>query len=335
MAYLRHHWWVVDDCTLLGSAKLTRDESGELTFGEPFNAIRDAQPNYWITLLLGANYGGSIFSLRNRLPLVGPLLRWAPSLSSTAAEAVKCMTQHRTLTLEKTKKRIQMGESHRTEDFFAHAIKMGYKDENELANQANVLINAGASTSAQTLATALWFLSNPDNAHCLTRLQEEVRGSFARYEDITSDSVSQLSYLNAVLEETMRIFPPSPVGPPRISPGETVDGIYVPKGVYVSTDIWTLHRDPRLMESPEKFDPSRWLGDNRPYTVPFSIGPRMCIGVNLAYIEMRIILAKLVYSYDWTLTKDIDWLESSKLYQLWTKPNLMVQFSPAPRKGSN
>ena len=145
MAYLRHHWWVVDDCTLLGSAKLTRDESGELTFGEPFNAIRDAQPNYWITLLLGANYGGSIFSLRNRLPLVGPLLRWAPSLSSTAAEAVKCMTQHRTLTLEKTKKRIQMGESHRTEDFFAHAIKMGYKDENELANQANVLINAGAS----------------------------------------------------------------------------------------------------------------------------------------------------------------------------------------------
>ena len=133
----------------------------------------------------------------------------------------------------------------------------------------------------------------------------------------------------------MRIFPPSPVGPPRISPGETVDGIYVPKGVYVSTDIWTLHRDPRLMESPEKFDPSRWLGDNRPYTVPFSIGPRMCIGVNLAYIEMRIILAKLVYSYDWTLTKDIDWLESSRLYQLWTKPDLMMQFSPAPRKRSN
>ena len=224
-----------------------------------------------------------------------------------------------------------MGESHRTEDFFAHALKMGYRDENELANQANVFINAGASTSAQTLATVLWFLSAPAHAHYLTRLQEEVRSSFAKYEDITGDTVSQLSYLNAVLEETMRIFPPSPVGPPRISPGETVDGIYVPKGVYVSTDVWTLHRNPRLMERPEEFDPSRWLGSNRPYTVPFSIGPRMCIGVNLAYIEMRIILAKLVYSYDWTLTKDIDWLKSSKLFQLWTKPDLMVQFTTAQR----
>ena len=242
---------------------------------------------------------------------------------------MKCVTQHRALTLEKTKKRIQMGESHRTEDFFAHAIKTGYRDENELAKQAEVFINAGASTSAQTLATVMWFLSAPAHAHYLARLKEEVRGSFAKYEDITSDTVSQLSYLNAVLEETMRVFPPSPVGPPRISPGEKIDGIYVPKGVYVSTDIWSLHRDPRLMERPEEFDPERWLGSNRPYTVPFSIGPRMCIGVNLAYIEMRIILAKLVYSYDWALTQDVDWLESSKLFQLWTKPDLMVQFTPA------
>lgn len=225
-----------------------------------------------------------------------------------------------------------MGESHGTEDFFAHALKTGYNDENQLANQANVFITAGAATSAQTLATTLWFLGNPANARCLERLQEEVRGSFTKYEDITSESVSQLSYLNAVLEETMRIMPPSPVGPPRISPGETVDGIYVPKGVYVSTDVWSIHRDHRLVERPGEFDPSRWLGSNRPYTVPFSIGPRMCIGVNLAYMEMRIILAKMVYSYDWVLTEDVDWLESSKLLQLWTMPTLMVQFTKAQQR---
>ncbi len=310
-------------------SELMRSMSGELTFGESFNAIRDAKPHYWVTLLLGANYGGSIFNLRKRLSFIGPLLRWAPSLSKTAKEAVRCVTQHRELTLEKTRKRIQMDDSHHTEDFFAHAIKTGYRDENQLANQANVFINAGASTSAQTLATTLWFLGNPANAQCLVRLQEEVRSSFKEYEDITSYSVSQLSYLNAVLEETMRIMPPSPVGPPRISPGEVVDGIYVPKGVYVSTDIWSIHRDPRTIERPEKFEPSRWLGSNRPYTVPFSIGPRMCIGVNLAYMEMRIILAKIVYSFDWALTEDFDWIKSSKLFQLWTKPKLSVHFTSA------
>ncbi|KAK7750777.1 hypothetical protein SLS62_007329 [Diatrype stigma] len=308
---------------------LTFDIIGELTFGESFNAIRDAKSHYWVTLLHGSTYGGSIFNLRKRLAFIGPLLRWAPSLSKTAKEAVRCVTQHRALTLEKTNQRIQMGESHGIEDFFAHALKTGYNDENQLANQANVFITAGAATSAQTLATALWFLGNPVNAHCLERLQHEVRGSFAKYEDITSESVSQLSYLNAVLEETMRIMPPSPVGPPRISPGETVDGIYVPKGVYVSADVWSIHRDRRLIERPEKFDPLRWLGSNRPYTVPFSIGPRMCIGVNLAYMEMRIILAKMVYSYDWALTEEVDWLESSKLLQLWTMPTLMVQFTKA------
>lgn len=254
-------------------------------------------------------------------------MRWAPSLSKTAKEAVKCITQHRALSLEKTKKRIEMGESHHTEDFFAHAIKTGYTGENQLANQANVFLNAGASTSAQTLATTIWYLCT--NTDCLAHLQEEVRSSFARYEDVTSESVSQLSYLNAVLEESMRVIPPSPVGPPRVSPGETVDGVYVPKGVYVSTDIWSIHRDPRLMERPEDFDPSRWLGNNKPYTVPFSIGPRMCIGVNLAYMEMRIIIAKMVYSYDWTLTKEVDWLESSKLLMVWTKPELMVRFTKA------
>ncbi|KAI1077061.1 putative cytochrome P450 [Whalleya microplaca] len=315
---------------------LTFDIIGELTFGEPFHAVRDAKTNYWVTLLLGANYGGSLFSLRNRLAIVGPILQWAPRLSKAAADATKCVMQHRALTLEKTRKRIEMGPSHKTEDFFSHILQYGTekdKEEGMLANQATVLLTAGAETTAQTLASVMYFLGVPENARCTKRLQEEVRGTFDRYEDITGDKVSQMSYLNAVIEEALRIMPPSPMGPPRVSAGETVDGQYMPEGTYVSADIWTIHHDPRNVERPWEFDPTRWLeGNKRPYSVPFIIGPRMCIGVNLSWVEMRIALAKIVYSFDWTLADKTDWVKESRLYQLWKKPQLMVKLTPAPRK---
>lgn len=134
----------------------------------------------------------------------------------------------------------------------------------------------------------------------------------------------------------MRIMPPSPVGPPRVSPGETVDGIYVPKGVYVSGDIWSFTHDPRNVEgpwAPDVFEPARWIDtDRKPYSQPFIIGPRMCIGVSLAWLEMRLTLAKIVYSFDWSLVEDVqgrDWVKQCQLLQLWKKPELMVKFVPA------
>lgn len=201
---------------------------------------------------------------------------------------------------------------------------------------AGSFLTAGAETSATALAATVWFLSRPAYAQCLARLQDEVRNGFKSHEDITGDAVAQLPYLNAVLEETMRLIPPSPVGPPRISPGETVDGIYVPKGVYVSADIWSFTRDPRNVEGPappDVFEPSRWVdpGRGRPYSAPFIIGPRMCIGVNLAWLEMRVTLAKTVYAFDWELKDEAegnDWLERCQLLQLWKKPKLMVKVTP-------
>lgn len=128
----------------------------------------------------------------------------------------------------------------------------------------------------------------------------------------------------------MRTFPPVAVGLPRVSPGEFVDGVYVPEGIYVSTDIMSLHRNPRNAPSPHEFDPERWLGKDeseRPYTVSFSIGPRMCIGVNLAYLEMRIAIAKVAFAYDWDFATDPgDWTANCRLTQLWKKPALLCHF---------
>lgn len=183
------------------------------------------------------------------------------------------------------------------------------------------------------MAAVVWFLTKPENAPCLEQLQQEIRTTFTAYGDMTGDAVSRLPYLNAVLEETMRMMPPAPMGPPRVSPGETVDGVYVPQGVYVSADLWSISHDPRNVVNPERFEPGRWLhGEKKPYWQPFIIGPRSCIGVNLAWLEMKLTMAKMVYSFNFQLAQESqgkDWVEECRLLLLWKKPKLMVKLVPA------
>jgi cytochrome P450 len=88
---------------------------------------------------------------------------------------------------------------------------------------------------------------------------------------------------------------------------------------------------------PEEFLPQRWLGDvefaddNRAVFQPFSVGPRNCVGRNLAYAEMRLILAKVLYNFDLDLdAKTGQWLDQ-KVYTLWEKKPLWVKLKPVAR----
>lgn len=285
--------------------------------------MKEAKTNYWVSILLEAIYGGSVGGLKNRIPALRLILPWLVPKAAVAKYA-----QHYALTLEKVRGRIKMedGDIHR-EDFFASIIRSGKMNEQQLAAQAGIFLTAGAETSATVLTATTYYLATHPEAH--EKLRAEVTEAFSSYDKITGDATAALPYLHAVLEETMRIFPPSPVGPPRVSPGEFVDGIYVPQGVYVSTDIMSLHHDPRNAPQPHEWKPERWTGTSseKPYSVPFSIGPRACIGRNLAYLEMKIALAKIVYRLDWEIVgESFDWPSSCKLTQLWKKEKLMVRY---------
>jgi cytochrome P450 len=105
----------------------------------------------------------------------------------------------------------------------------------KLQSQANLLVIAGIETTATALSGMTYYLCRSRKTY--SKLARRIRGAFSSYNDTTDRSTESLPYLKAVIEEGLRIFPPIPTSPPRVSSGETLDGFFVPKGsvVYVSS----------------------------------------------------------------------------------------------------
>lgn len=135
----------------------------------------------------------------------------------------------------KAQSRKAMGESpDGRRDFMTHMLKKtrdggpGFSDEDLTANSP-ILVTAGSETTSTALAGAVFYLYN--TPHVYKILTEEVRSAFGKEEEIDFKSTARLPYLAAVIEETLRIVPPGSELPPRISPGERLNGEFVPKGV--------------------------------------------------------------------------------------------------------
>ncbi|KAI1840690.1 hypothetical protein JX266_013097 [Neoarthrinium moseri] len=305
----------------------TFDVIGDLAFGEPFHALLNGS-NHMISLITDAlRYSGVIF-LRRQRPYVGPLiarLLFPRHLEETHLEYQK-------LADEKSAKRIVRGDLDR-QDFFSHLIRDHRITKEELMATAWTLIMAGSETTATALTATIFYLLRTEGV--LQKLRDEVCTKFDSSDQINDGSTKGLEYLSAVIEEGLRLFPPLALGLPRESPGAVIDGHYVPPGVCVSAENFSLSYDSRFWIEPQSFKPERWIGagiegDNKAAHVPFSEGPRSCIGKSLAYVEMRLILAKLVWHFDWVLAStDLDdWNQASMCYALWKMPKLMVEFHP-------
>ena len=155
---------------------------------------------------------------------------------------------------------------------------------------------AGADTTAETLTYLIWQISRPGFEHVQEKLRAEVKT--IQYDSTGMPAlrpVDKLPYLDAVIKETLRVYPAIPMSEQRTAPpkGATIYGIHVPQGTICSLQPYTENRDPRVFPDPEKFDPERWMIDhdsehykemNRRMWA-FSSGGRMCIG--LLYANKR------------------------------------------------
>ena len=127
--------------------------------------------------------------------------------------------------------------------------------------------------------------------HAYKRLAEEIRTTFKTPEDIGFTALQQLTYMNACIDEGLRIFPSIPTGLTRTVPkgGDTVAGEFIPGGTTVSVYAWAATHSPLNFVQPEEFIPERWIDarydtDKKDASQPFSLGPRGCIGKHLSYV---------------------------------------------------
>ena len=119
---------------------------------------------------------------------------------------------------------------------------------------------AGSESTASALAGCIFYtLTNP---HTYTRLVDEIRGAHTDESEITIASVNNLTYMDAVITETLRLYPPVAITNPRVVPGphgEVIDGMHVPAGVSVGVNHSACYRDPANFADPDEFHPERWL----------------------------------------------------------------------------
>ncbi|KAF1992124.1 cytochrome P450 [Aulographum hederae CBS 113979] len=304
------------------------DMIGDLAFGEPFGCLEKRETDPWVDAICK-----NVKAITFLQPFKRYGLEWAiPWLAPK--ELMEGRRRAVVIATEKIDKRIAAGER---DDFWNNVIVKsengsdGGMSRDELVSNATLLVLAGSETTATLLSGTVYLLLR--NPRVLKMLVKEIRESFARGEEITLLSVNKLEYMFAVLNEAMRVYPPVPNQVNRRVPagGSEVCGQFLPEGTSVQVQQFaSAHLEANFRE-PEAFIPERWMGDprfehdDRNVAQPFSLGPRNCIGRNLAYAEMRLIPAKVLYTFDMTLDigRSDGCMENQKAFGLWEKPPQM------------
>ncbi|KAI5923146.1 cytochrome P450 [Camillea tinctor] len=315
----------------------TFDVIGDLAFGESFGCLENSTYHPWVSIIFSSIKNLAYMASIKRLPAIEFLLKRLIPRNIATKHA-----EQRMLSREKVRKRLATP-SERPDFMDAMTRKKGSPGEElsfeELVSNASVLTIAGSETTATVLSATTYLLAK--NPKVLHKLTEELKTAFTSENEIDLVSVQKLPYMLAVLDETLRIYPPVPSGSPRMigEGGDWIVNQYVPAGTVVDIWQWPLYHNPAYFTQPDDFVPERWLGDPHfandklEAVQPFSVGPRNCIGKNLAYSEMRLILARLVWNFDIQLDSSSDgWAEKSQVYILWEKDSLMVYLKPRALK---
>ncbi|MEY1555497.1 cytochrome P450 [Yoonia sp. R2331] len=172
----------------------------------------------------------------------------------------------------------------------------------EMVDQVAIFFLAGHETSAAALSWALYLLATHPE------WQDKVA---AEAELLTDDfsSVSKLRVTRDVFREALRLYPPVPMMVRQSTRQETFRDRPVKPGAQVVISPWHLHRQNRMWDNPDGFDPARWGTENgktcqRDAYIPFSTGPRVCTGAGFAMIEGVVLLAHLIRAYRFEAVPD-------------------------------
>ncbi|GAB7353329.1 hypothetical protein MBLNU459_g3822t2 [Dothideomycetes sp. NU459] len=307
----------------------TFDVMGDLVFGKSFKCLDDSGYHPWVALIFDAVKMSTIIRCT----------RYFPSLVTQIARSL--------MPRDLVRRRKEQGGMAKAMADYRRELKTDRADlisgllkpesgvtRQEYESTVETMIIAGSETTA-TLMSGVTFqlLANPDK---MKKALDEVRGSFTSVDDISFTSVNKLTYLLACLNEALRVYPPVADAFPRNTGGnsEEICGRVVPPNTVVRMTQWATYHSAQNFTRPDDFIPERWLddggfeNDRKAALQPFHVGPRNCIGRNLAFFEMRLLMALLLFKFDLELTSESKNWSRHKVYLLWEKPALMIKLTP-------
>ncbi|KAF2027825.1 cytochrome P450 [Setomelanomma holmii] len=297
---------------------LVFDIMGDLVFGKAFNMLESPTNRFATEMVGNAAHRhlicGTHLSIHN-WHLDKILFR------KIAGQRARYMQYSKGQAMERTK----LGLDVDRKDFFYYLLNAkdpetgkGFSMD-ELWGESNLLIIAGSDTTSTAMAGTFFYLAH--NPTALQKLCQELREKFSDVEEIvTGPKLSSCSFLRACIDETMRMTPPVAGALPRqvLPGGLDIGGHHIPAGVDVGVPIYAIHHNPDCFPRPFDYLPERWLSDPSANPLhsrlpdaqaafnPFSIGPRGCIGKGLAYVELTVTIARVLYLYDLRLAPGTD-----------------------------
>ncbi|KIP11869.1 hypothetical protein PHLGIDRAFT_82811 [Phlebiopsis gigantea 11061_1 CR5-6] len=178
----------------------------------------------------------------------------------------------------------------------------------ELTAEALTQLIAGSDTTSNSSCAIVYYLARYPEVQ--RKLQRELDEALAMEDETVStyEQVKRLPYLQACIDEALRIHATSGIGLPRLVPegGLTVCGEFFPEGTVLSVPTYTIHRNTEVWgKDADTFRPERWFEQDKTAMQktfnPFSFGPRSCVGRNLATMQLLIIISTLLRRYEFVL----------------------------------
>lgn len=166
------------------------------------------------------------------------------------------------------------------------------------------ILIAATDTTTVTLTWALTLLLN--NRHVLEKAQRELDSHVGRERQVKESDIKNLVYIQAILKETLRLYPAGPLSVPHESMEScTLGGYDIPKGTRLLVNLWKIHRDPNIWSDPLEFQPERFLTSHKDVDIkgqhfeliPFGSGRRMCPGISFGLQVAQFTLARLIHSF--------------------------------------
>lgn len=300
------------------------DIIGDLAFGQPFGMLEKGQDIAEVQLTPGAppTYAPAIEVLNRRgevsntigcMPWIKPYAKHLPDpFFSKGMAAIQNLAGIAVARVGQRLAAAERGEITRV-DLLARLMEG--KDENdnklgrdELTAEALTQLIAGSDTTSNTSCALLY--------HCLTKpavvkkLQAELDEALPTDDVPVYEQVKDLKYLDRVIQETLRIHSTSSQGLPRVVPpqGVVVSGRHFEAGTILSVPAYVMHHSKDIWGADaDEFRPERWekvTERQKTAFIPFSYGPRACVGRNVAEMELALIVATIFRRYEFELLQD-------------------------------